>query len=131
MSRKLFGILVDVHKETAQAMEIDDELDSFYRLLDCTCIDIARRRIGSRHGKAFDIICDDEGLFRDPPKISAIDGQGTVQLVGNIFITGQADWEGNLTNLTKHDVKYILSRIKKIPTQRFINGYPMLTECEY
>lgn len=130
MAKKILGVLVDVCNEKAQAVEIDDTLDSFYKILDCSCIDIVRRRIG-RCRKAFEIVCDDEGLFRDPQKISAIDSLGAAQLVGNIFITGPVDSNGDLTSLTEEDVAYILSRVQKISTRKFINGYPMLTQCEY
>ncbi|MCM1189822.1 MAG: DUF3846 domain-containing protein [bacterium] len=131
MAKKLLGVLVDVYNEKAQPLEIEDELDSFYKILDCTCIDIVRRRIGGRFKKAFEIVCDDEGLFREPQKISAIDNLGQPQLVGNIFITGTVDVDGNLTSLTKYDVSYILSKVQKMSTRKFINGYPMLTQCEY
>lgn len=131
MAKKLLGVLVDVYNEKAQAVEIDDTLDSFYKILDCSCIDIVRRRIGGRCKKAFEIVCDDEGLFRDPQKISAIDNLGTAQLVGNIFITGLSDGDGNLTSLTEYDVAYILSKVQKMSTRKFINGYPMLTQCEF
>lgn len=131
MAKKLLGVLVDVWNEKMQAVEIEDNLDSLYKILDCSCIDIVRRRIGGRYKKSFEIACDDEGLFREPQKISAIDNLGTAQLVGNIFITGESDADGNLTSLTEYDVSYILSKVQKISTRKFINGYPMLTQCEY
>lgn len=131
MAKKLLGVLVDVYNEKAQALEIEDELESFYKILDCSCIDIVRRRIGGRYKNAFEIVCDDEGLFREPHKISAISNLGVAQLVGNIFITGTVDNDGNLTSLTEYDVSYVLSKVKKISTQKFINGYPILTQCEY
>lgn len=131
MAKKLLGVLVDVYNEKAQAVEIEDSLDSFYKILDCSCIDIVRRRIGGRFKKTFEIVCDDEGLFREPQKISAIGNLGEAQLVGNIFITGQADGDGNLTSLTEYDVAYVLSKVQKMSTRKFINGYPMLTQCEY
>lgn len=131
MAKKLLGVLVDVENEKVEAMEIEDELDSFYKILNCSTIDIVVRRIGGRCKKTFDIVCDDEGLFKEPQKISAIDNLGNVQLVGNIFITGTADNEGNLTSLSKSDVAYIKSRVQKMGTRKFPDGYPMLTQCEF
>ena len=131
MAKKLLGVLVDVENEKVEAMEIEDELDSFYKILNCSTIDIVVRNIGGRHKKAFDIICDDEGLFKEPQKISAIDNLGNVQLVGNIFITGTADDNGNLTSLSASDVAYIKSRVQKMGTRKFPDGYPMLTQCEF
>lgn len=131
MAKKILGVLVDVENEKVEAMEIEDELDSFYKILNCSCIDIVVRNIGGRHRKAFDIICDDEGLFKESPKISAVDNFGHTQLVGNLFITGTADKEGNLTSLTELDVEYIKSKVLKMPTRKHPKGYPMLTQCEY
>ncbi len=131
MAKKLLGVLVDVYNEKAQALEINGDLDSFYKILDCSCIDIVRRRIGGRYKKTFEIVCDDEGLFRAPQKISAINNLGDAQIVGPIFIVGLTDLDGNLTSLTEHDVAYILSKVQNISTRKYLNGYPMLTQCEY
>lgn len=114
MAKKLLGVLVDVYNEKAQELEIDDELDSFYKILDCSCIDIVQRHIGSRIKKSFTIVCDDEGLFRDPPKISAIDNLGQAQLVGNIFIVGLSDGE-DLISLEKMKWPIFYQMFKKCP----------------
>ena len=134
MSKKLLrGVLVDVEKETASVVEIPDELDEFYRILNCTCIDIPMRRIGSnsRNRIQVNIVCDDEGLCKASPKISAIDNLGNVQLVGNLFIVGGEVENGNLTSLTESEAVTILGKIKRIGTTKFPAGYPMLTQCEY
>ena len=129
MTKKLLrGVLVDVEKETVSVVEIPDELDEIYRILNCSCIDIVDRRIGR---KRFNIVCDDEGLYKDPQKISAIDNLGQPQLVGNLFIVGGPDQIGNLTSLTKAESDYILGRVEKMYTIKFPAGYPMLTQCEY
>ena len=129
MSEKLLkGVLVDVENEKVQVVEIEGSLQEFYRILNCSCIDITSRRIGR---KLFDIVCDDEGLFKDPQKISAINNLGQPQLVGNLFIVAGADIDGNLVSLTKEDADYILGKIQIMGTRKFPNGYPMLTQCEY
>ena len=128
MSKKILrGVLVDVENEKVSVVEIPDELDEFYKILNCSCIDIVRRKIGRKH---FEIICDDEGLFRDTPKISAIDNLGNVQLVGNILIVGSEVIDGNLTGLEPSDAAYVLSRVQKMGTNKYPAGYPMLTQCE-
>lgn len=134
MSKKLLrGVLVDVEKETAGVVEIPDELDEFYRILNCSCIDITVRRIGCNfHNRIrVNIICDDEGLCKSDPKISAIDNLGNVQLVGNLFIVGGKVDDGNLTSLTETEAATILRRVQKMGTTKFPGGYPMLTQCEY
>ena len=113
MAKKLLrGVLVDVEKETVGIVEIPDELDEFYRILNCDCIDIPVRRIGHRKQK-FNIVCDDEGLFKTPQKISAIDNLGQPQLVGNLFIVGGTDLEGNLISLSEDDAAYVLAKVQK------------------
>ena len=130
MANKLLrGVLVDVENETASVVEIPDELDEFYRILNCTCIDIVARRIGSN--KQYRIVCDDEALCKGDPKISAVDYYGQPQLCGNLFIVGGEIDDGNLTSLTESETAQIMSFIRKIPTRKFPAGYPMLLHCEY
>lgn len=128
MKKLLRGVLVDVENEKVSVIEIPDDLDEFYKILNCSCIDIVVRRIGH---KPFNIVCDDEGLFKDPQKISAIDNLGQVQLVGNLFIVGGAVDDGELTGLTKTEAAFILSKVQRMGTRKFPAGYPMLTQCEY
>ena len=85
MSKKLLrGVLVDVENEKASVIEIPDKLEEFYKILNCSCIDITIRSIGSN--KKYNIVCDDEALLKSNPKISAIDYSGETQLCGNLFI---------------------------------------------
>lgn len=129
-SKRIVCVLVDVEKEMFGLVEIPNDLESFYKALNCDLIDIVTRRIGDRK-KVYDIICDDEGLFKQPQKVSAINTSKQPQLVGNILITGTADAEGNLTSLSMEDANYILSKIKIAITNNFKSPYPMLTQCEY
>lgn len=102
-------------------------LDDYYKMIGCRCIDIVRRRIGR---KWYEIICDDEGTFVEDPLISAIDNLGRVMLVGSLIICGLADDEGELTDLTTNDIKYIKKRIQKLDT-RMHDDLLILTQCEY
>ncbi len=128
---RITAILIDTEKEVFGMVNIPNELESFYALLSCQCIDIVQRRIGVHCKKTFNIICDDEGLFKDLQKISAINSLGQVQLVGSILIVGNADIEGNLNDLSEHDVNYIFSKIQFLATKNFKKAYPILTQCEY
>lgn len=128
MKNLLHGVLVDVEQETVSVMEIPDELDELYRILNCDCIDIVVRRIGS---KLFNIICDDEALLKDWPKISAIDNLGRPMLCGNLFIVGGETINGNLTGLELSETGYVTGKVQHLCTRKFPAGYPMLTQCEY
>lgn len=126
--KRITAVLVDTEKEIFGIVNIPNELDAFYKALGCRCIDITTHRIGKT---VAEIICDDEGLLVEAPKISAINNLGQAQLVGSILIVGPADSEGNLTSLSSKDANYILDRIQLLETRNFKNPYPILTQCEY
>lgn len=120
-------VLLNVYDNTAEVIEIIDDLRAYYEKLDCDCIDIVMRKIG---GKWFDVMCDDEGLFREPQKISAINDMGQPMLVGNLMFFHHDD-EGNLTGLDAEDVEHIRRHIRTMYTRNFPEGYLMLVQCEY
>lgn len=130
MKNPITGVLVDVDNEIAEVKTLDGSLDAYYKALNCECIDMATRKIGKRW-KSFNIVCDDEGLFKQMPKISAISDLGEVMLVGNLFITGPADEEGSLTSLNDEDAKYVMGYIEKQSTHKYPKAYPMLHQCRY
>lgn len=125
---KIKAYYIDPDSNTAEPREIETELDTYYRLLHCTCIDIVTRKIG---GKTYVIICDDEGLFNTDPHISAIDDLGQPMLVGALLVTGLADRRGELTTLTDDDVRYISKRVVHLSTRLHPEGWQMLTQCEF
>lgn len=132
MSRKLSGVLIDTEKRIARSVIIEDEIEEFYKILNCSIIDIVQRRIGSgRSKKVFSIVCDDEGTFVADPKIFAVNNIGDWMLVGNLFITGLSDGKGNLLSLTESETDYILRHCKKKPTKKHPEGLMILTQCEY
>jgi len=98
------GYLIDP-MGTAGTCEIPHNLDGYYKLLDCQTIDIVSRKIG---GKYYDIVCDDEGLFKDQVKVSAVDGSGQAMLVGKLFIC-KHDGHGNKVGLDDDDILNIES----------------------
>lgn len=127
----LHGILIDVENEHVSTVEIidDDEtrLEQYYKLINCSMIDIATRKIGKKY---YDIVCDDCGTWKENAKISAINNLGEPQLVGNLVILGLADEEGNETSLSPEDMMNIFSCVQNMSTHNFPKGYPMLTQCE-
>lgn len=102
-------VYLNVEKqELPTVMDIADDLDVFYELIGCRCIDIVHRKIGNKY---FDVICDDEGLFKDEVIVSAVDTQFRQMLVGNLIIA-TGDNEGNLIDLSDEDIKQILRHTK-------------------
>lgn len=86
----LKAVLIDVYNEKVEIKDIEPELEEYYRLLDCTLVDIVTRKIG---GKLFYIVCDEEGLYShgDDPRISALNSDYEPMLVGNLLVLGYSD----------------------------------------
>ena len=82
---------------------IENTLESYYRIIECTTIDIVSRRFA---GRRLDVICDDEGLFTDSPVITAVDHNNNPMLVGTLIIVNHDD-EGETVSLTQQDVSAI------------------------
>lgn len=104
---KVHGLLLDVKSNPGKLREVDvdeGDLDEFYKILDCRLIDIVTYKIG---GRAFDIVCDDEGALMESPIVSAISKRGVPMLVGNLFICNH--YRDHLTSLSEADIDHILS----------------------
>ena len=103
---KKVGYFVDPEGQ-ACVVEIPNSLDGYYKLLDCQTIDIVRRKIG---GKYYDIVCDDEGLFKETVMVSAVDKDNKAMLVGKLLICNH-DKHGNEASLTQDDILNIEASI--------------------
>jgi hypothetical protein len=112
-------------------VNIPDDLETFYKILDCRCIDIVSKHIGSgSNRRPVEIICDDEFLFSAAPKLSAIDCNKEPTLFGNILIVGPVDRDGNLTSLSAKDIGFVLDKIC-FAVQNGNDIHPVLTHCNY
>lgn len=121
------ALLLDVKNGIVEEINANG-LHDYYRLIGCDCIDIVNREI---NGKRFDIICDDEGLLKENVQISAIDIKGYPMLVGNLIITGKADAEGELTDLSESDVVFLKGNVKRIPTRNYPEGILLICNVAY
>lgn len=130
MSKEITGILIDVTNKIASTTTITDCLDSYYNILDCTTIDMQDRIIGTDCGQQYTIVCDDEGLLKNDPKISAIDNLGQPMFVGNLFIV-QINEDGDVVSLNAEDIAYLEQFISFRSTLKHPTPYPMLHQVEY
>lgn len=120
--KTITGVLLDVNAGTAELRTIPDTLDSLYKHLNCTCIDIITRRIGSR---LYTITCDDECLLKDDPRPSALNVGGEVALVGSLLITAYEPGSPELESLSAEDAVYILKHARQIPICSWPILYPV------
>ena len=102
----------DERGSSPQIIDIDNTLETFYKLLNCRMIEMPTRRIGNKY---YDIICDEEGLFGNKtPTAVTFDGEPDIgceigeYLVGSILIVNHDD-EGNTVGLTDEDIDNILN----------------------
>lgn len=122
---KVTGFLIDVKNNKVSVVDFEENLDSLCRLCDCEHIDITQRCIGSIE---YDIVCDDEGLFKSDVVVSAVSPDNNVMFVGNLLLC-KNDGAGNLASLSKSDIENILRRIEMYIRDNKI--IPLLTDVEY
>ena len=130
MKKKITGVLIDTKANTAKVVTIDDTLDAYYSALNCSCIDIVSRTIGESE-KYFTIVCDDEGLFKATPCISAVSDLGEPMLVGSLFITDFAPGTGELVSLSDKELSYVLDHIIFAVSSRRNAPFPLLCQVGY
>lgn len=116
------AVLLDVMNDKVEVVDAE-ELEDYYKLIGCRTIETVNWEI---MGRRFDIVCDEEGLFFENPKISSIDDKCNVMSVGNLVVCGEADDNGRLTSLYDEDVRHIMGSIKIVPTKFYPDGYRMI-----
>ena len=122
------GYFIDVANEQARPVTVEYSLESFYKLLNCDMIDITPRRIG-RDNRLYDIICDEEGLLKGAPIVSAYTTDNEPVLVGSLLIVNIG--EGDLESLKPDDIKYIRDYVCDLIDLRKGTIHPILTQCDY
>lgn len=112
-----------------EIIEFKDDLQLYYKLIQCDTIDIVMRKI---NGTYYNIICDDEGLLKENPIVSAVNNKFQPMLVGNLIIAGNTDDDGNLLGITEEQAKEIINT-QIITTITFNNGLQVnkVLICEY
>ena len=98
--------LLDVENKTRRTVEIDDtrHLEEYYKYLNCGTVDIVSRKIG---GKWFDVIADDEGLYKENPIVSALTSDNEPALVGNLLFCNYDAETGEEISLTDEDIVHL------------------------
>jgi len=106
--KKIKVLFLDVENcQPLKVVEIDDQYTEYLKLLRIDCFDIVRRKIA---GKEYQIVCDDEALWKDHPICAAEYGPCRAALYGNLIITGLADSKGELTSLKQKDIERIAGK---------------------
>lgn len=130
MKKKITGVLIDTKANTAKAIMLDNTLEAYYSALNCSCIDIVERTIGVSE-KYFTIVCDDEGLLKAAPCISAVSDFCEPMLVGNLFITDFDHNAGDLASLSEQELEYVLDHIIFAASSHRSTPFPLLCQVGY
>ena len=120
-------MLIDVENISVGVVDANG-LDDYYKYIGCRCIDIVRRKIG---GLPVEIVCDDEGLLVENPKLSALDMDGQPTLFGNLLIASGRVVDGELTELTTEEMYHIAEHLGVIITENLDEVYIAIGDVEY
>lgn len=120
-------LLLDVRNNEVKIVEANG-LEDYYKYIGCSVIDIVRRKIGNL---TVEIVCDDEGTFVDHPKVSAIDFVGQPCLYGNLLVAGGKVIDGDLTELTEKEIKYIKKFMVEVTTTYYKEPFKVFFEMSY
>lgn len=123
MAKEIRGYYIDVVNAQYGECTVADDLDTYYQMLNCESIEIVKCRV---QGREFLVICDEEGLLKDDKIVSAVDVLGRWMLIGNLFIVGGVDSEGELTGLSDDNVIYIQDHITAEVTDGKHRAHPVL-----
>jgi hypothetical protein len=121
---------IDPKRNIAEARTITPELYTYYDMLHCDTIDIVNRGF-TNCKRRFDIICDEEGSYKDDLFVSAIDERMQPMFVGALLVVGQADDEGNETSLTDEDIRVLERFTFRLATRNHRKPYPLLAHLTY
>ena len=113
---EITGIYVNANDHTIEVKTIEKSLESYYSLLDVGCIDIASRKLG---GQYYDIICDDEALFKADPIVTMLDLDKQPMLFGNLFIV-KFDGKEDETSITEADVDRIFKSVTVVRSEKAV-----------
>lgn len=130
MERVIKGFVVNVYDPTkTDVVVFHDKLENIYKMLDVELIDVTERQIGNF---TYDIVCDDEGLFKNPAYPSAFDKSGNPQLVGNLLLVNHDD-EGNFASLTDEQIETIKDNLHvcMVADENGLHVSPALKNVEY
>lgn len=129
------ALYLDIENNNCEIVDIKDDLNVFYKMLNCRTVEMPERKIGVKSHYYYTFICDEEGLLKDNPMPSALNDLGRPMLFGNLLIVNVDYKTGELKELSVEDCEYIVQFIQPMnvlntQTQE-VKTYLMLTQCEY
>ena len=121
------AMLLSVDKQKAEFIDAPFDFEKLYELINCSTIELAYRKID---GITFMFCLDEEGLFVQEQKISAVDIAMKPMFVGSFVVFG-LDEEGGARDLNEVEMQTLIKHVEYIGTQNYPSGLLMLRDLEY
>jgi hypothetical protein len=118
MPRMLKALLIDPEKREIREVECEKKLEAYYAMMDCTIISIPFQL---RRGDS--VVCDDEGLFKEPEKLHffSIEALTPQPLAGKTLIFGTTR-TGNFGDV-KTSLEELMNLVKFISREEAQQGF--------
>lgn len=100
-------LLINTDKLQPEIIETEGGLPEWYRLIGCNFLCKVSWKIG---GKYFDIIADDEGLYRNDIEATILNKDQEPLLFGNIVVCNHNN-EGRKASLTDEEISLLKDQI--------------------
>ena len=131
-------LLLDVEKQELREVELND-LEGYYKEIDCRCIDIKEVYVINRETKKrmlVDVIYDDEFKMSEKPKMPAVlyvTNKNTIEtfLMGNVLFATH-NKEGEMISLSNEQKEFIKSCMEDIPFETIdeVNNLRVKMRCK-
>ena len=112
----MLAFLLDVTKNRSVIQDIDSDLETLYKTLGCSTVEMPRYMIGD---KEYTFICDEEALLQKKPIASAFNAESEPIIYGNIIVcAGETDAHGNLKGLKRADLLILENALATYKTKK-------------
>lgn len=120
-------LLLDVENNELKTVEANG-LDDYYKYLNCRTIAIVHRKINDVE---CEIICDDEALLTQNPKVSAVDIIGQPMLFGNLLVASGKITDDELIEPTPDEIQHFMENTAEVTTSVYKEPFRIFVEMEY
>lgn len=98
---------------TIRVVNIEPTLETYYKKLNCRCIDIQERIFG---GMPYDCICDDEAFCYNTPAVISVKSKSDYRYnLANSILICKYDGEGKERGLTDQEIAHIKCFFNPLP----------------